>query len=284
MSKCLVVIPAYNEATRFNSSAYEIFARHLKANSSEIGFLFVDDGSTDQTYNILAEFCTKAPDHFSIVRLEKNGGKAEAVRRGMLIALNKDAEFTGYLDADLATPLTTVESLYQELVKNPSVVLVMGSRVKLLGRDIERKAYRHYIGRVFASFASLSLDLAVYDTQCGAKLFRSSKELQEVFTKEFMSRWIFDVEILARMSGVFGKLDNMVIEYPLRQWHEIQGSKLRLRDFLKAALERYFIWSTYSRFPKRWLQATWFPNPRHRAQGPHASPASMRKVMSRNLR
>ena len=250
MTKCLVVIPAYNEALRFDSTAYETFAHQLESSTSEVGFLFVDDGSTDQTYSVLANFCASFPKYFAIHRLEKNGGKAEAVRRGMLIALDKGAEVTGYLDADLATPLHAVESLYQELLRNPAVILVMGSRVKLLGRDIERKAYRHYIGRVFATFASLSLNLAVYDTQCGAKLFRTSKSLRNVFATEFMSRWIFDVEILARMTKEFGRLENLVIEYPLRQWHEIKGSKLRPRDFFKAALELYFIWSTYSKIQK----------------------------------
>jgi dolichyl-phosphate beta-glucosyltransferase len=251
MTKCLVVIPAYNEALRFDSSAYETFGRQVESSSSEVGFLFVDDGSTDQTYAILTDFCASFPKYFAIHRLEKNVGKAEAVRRGMLKALDQGAEVTGYLDADLATPLQAVESLYQELTKNPAVILVMGSRVKLLGRDIERKAYRHYIGRVFATFASLTLDLAVYDTQCGAKLFRASNELRSVFASKFMSRWIFDVEILARMTKEFGRLDNLVIEYPLRKWHEIKGSKLRLRDFLKAALELYCIWMSYSKFSKK---------------------------------
>jgi len=247
MNKCLVVIPAYNEALRFDSVAYEHFARHLKSHPSDVGFIFVDDGSTDQTFKILSDFCAKAPEFFSVIRLEKNVGKAEAVRRGMLLALEKGVEATGYLDADLATPLLAVESLYLELKKHPEIVLVMGSRVKLLGRDIERKAFRHYIGRVFATFASLSLDLAVYDTQCGAKIFRSSSKLHSVLKETFMSKWIFDVEILARMSKVYGKLDNQVIEYPLMQWHEIKGSKLRLRDFFKAALELFYIWSHYSR-------------------------------------
>ena len=67
--------------------------------------------------------------------------------------------------------------------------LLLGSRVAMLGRDIHRSMVRHYLGRAFATAASIVLDLRVYDTQCGAKLIRRSAALLEALDEPFTSRW-----------------------------------------------------------------------------------------------
>src|SRR5437762_2862299 len=78
------------------------------------------------------------------------------------------------------------------------VSFVFVDRVKLLGRNIQRSLIRHYCGRVFATVASLALGVDVYDTQCGAKIFRATPEMRQIFATPFRSQWIFDVEILSR--------------------------------------------------------------------------------------
>ena len=124
----------------------------------------------------------------------------------------------------------------------PTIALVMGARVQLLGRRIDRKASRHYLGRVFATAASLTLGIAVYDTQCGAKLFRASDELWSVLDEPFRSRWIFDVELLARMilyrrQRALPGLENAVFEHDLDEWCDVAGSKLSVFDFIRAVPE-----------------------------------------------
>ena len=107
----------------------------------------------------------------------------------MLEALETDADFVGYWDADLATPLDAVPRFLAVFEDRPGVNLVLGSRVKLLGRTIDRHAWRHYLGRVFATLVSEMLHLAVYDTQCGAKLFRSTDALRRVLTRPFTTSY-----------------------------------------------------------------------------------------------
>jgi len=199
------------------------------------------------------------PTRFSkgFVPLSQNRGKAEAVRLGILHALTQgtqgilgtqeDVSLVGYLDADLATPLSALDDLILVMTEAPQSLIVMGSRVKLLGRKITRKPHRHYLGRVFATFVSLTLDLAVYDTQCGAKVLRVVPGLSEIFATKFSSRWIFDVEILARLAQRFGRLDDKVVEVPLREWHDIGGSKLRPGDFIRGAIELAQIWLHHQR-------------------------------------
>jgi len=147
----------------------------------------------------------------------------------------------GYWDADLSTPLTTIPR-FCELLNSQGISIVIGSRVRLLGRRIQRRAIRHYLGRIFATFASLLLQLPVYDTQCGAKLFKNNKELKVIFGKPFIVNWTFDVEILARfiLAERFmgtGSLKERAVEYPLEEWTGVPGSKIKPIDVALAIVE-----------------------------------------------
>jgi hypothetical protein len=120
--------------------------------------------------------------------------------------------------------------------------IVVGARVMLLGRAIRRRPMRHYVGRVFATAASLTLGLPIYDTQCGAKLFRVSSRLRRVLAQPFTATWAFDVELIARFGSLGGRysadaLRDLVYELPLNEWTDVSGSKVRPRDFVRAMVD-----------------------------------------------
>ena len=163
-----IVVPCYNEADRLRR---DVFLDFVEAHD-DFRFLFVNDGSTDSTLDVLSLLEQKYPNRIEVLDLSRNSGKAEAVRQGMLAAIDGGADFAGYWDADLATPLDEIPVFHRILADSPATVLVIGSRVCLLGRNVERRLFRHLLGRAFASAASLILHLKVYDTQCGAKMFR----------------------------------------------------------------------------------------------------------------
>lgn len=245
----IVVVPCFNEAQRLDLEAFCSFL----SESDDVAIQFVDDGSTDDSPLIMERLRQQHPRQVFTLRLGENVGKAEAVRRGLQIALRRRPTVIGYWDADLATPLDAIPKFCSVLEARPQVSLVMGSRVALLGRQIRRRGARHILGRVFATAASIVLRLPVYDTQCGAKLFRVTPKAAELFAQPFTSRWVFDVEILARMSVQAMQstsatpVREAVYEMPLDTWADVEGSRLNPRDYLVAMVDlvsiywRYFV-------------------------------------------
>src|SRR6478736_9297932 len=100
MSVATIVVPCYNEGARLNQDA---LAGIVCPNGS-VHLLFVNDGSKDDTGECLVQLRARAPTRIRILTLDRNQGKAEAVRHGLLAALEEGAEIVGYYDADLATP------------------------------------------------------------------------------------------------------------------------------------------------------------------------------------
>src|SRR5688572_28670806 len=191
---CLVV-PCYNEAARLRSAD---FLAHIDADSRSC-LCFVNDGSTDDTASVLDSLAKRRPDRILVFTLAQNAGKGEAVRQGINhVAAMRRFAVVGYWDADLATPLSELAPMLDTLARAPQCQLILGSRWRRLGSDIHRSAIRHALGRVFATAASLALDLPVYDSQCGAKVCRVASA-GVLFGEPFITRWLFDVEMLARL-------------------------------------------------------------------------------------
>ncbi len=228
----MVVVPCFNEQRRFEDLAFLDLV-----GSGGTRLLFVDDGSTDGTGGILEQLALKS-DAIEVEHLPHNLGKAEAVRRGMCRAIQNGADIVGYFDADLATPTSELLRLIHVLEAHEGLNGVFGSRVARLGSHIERSAFRHYTGRVFATIASMALGVAVYDTQCGAKVFRVNPTLEAAVGSPFRSAWSFDVLLCQRLfdgtSQVPGLPVESFLEVPLEEWSDVSGSKVSLAGSLAA--------------------------------------------------
>jgi len=223
--KICLVIPCFNESERLGIEEIIKF-------SSKYYFLFVNDGSKDNTLDILKNI---SHENIFILDLPRNLGKAEAIRRGFLylkeIPIYNELDWIGFWDADLATPLYEVQNfLIFAKSFNPNAKAIFGSRVRRLGSKIIRYPKRHYFGRMFATMVNLIFNVIVYDPQCGAKLFK--KELiEKYFNEQFISSWIFDVEIILRMR------EEYIIEYPLLEWRDIKGGTLKISSVVFRVLK-----------------------------------------------
>jgi dolichyl-phosphate beta-glucosyltransferase len=240
----VVVVPCFNEAERLDSQALvSLTAR------PHTDLLLVDDGSTDATPLLLRRLARHHAPHVRTLSLPRNVGKAEAVRQGMLLALDEGAQHVAFLDADLSTPVQEIVRLLDVLALRQDVDVVLGARVALLGHDIHRKAMRHYMGRVFATAASLTLHVPVYDTQCGAKAFRATPAFRVALAQPFSSRWAFDVELLARLLASIPP--QRFLEVPLGTWRDVAGSKFTGASMVRTGLDLARLALATRRHPKR---------------------------------
>ncbi len=244
----LIVIPCYNEALRLQPNEF----RSYVTESSETLLLFVDDGSTDRTLEMLRGIESGAGNRVTILALPHNRGKAEAIRQGVLHGLRQPVEQLGFWDADLATPLPAIANLSGVMAADPAVKMVCGARVQRLGAVISRHWYRHYPGRIIATAISLLLGLSVYDSQCGAKVF-DRKLAEQIFSEPFLSRWLFDVELFARTIGLVGRhhATRIIHEYPLTHWADVGTSKISPAYLPKIPFELWRIRRHYRRHLQR---------------------------------
>ncbi|TGV01495.1 response regulator [Flavivirga rizhaonensis] len=225
-----VVIPCYNEEDRLLSTEFTNF---IDKNTG-YHLCFVNDGSKDNTLEVLNNLRKGREDYITVYNCEKNGGKAEAVRLGMLHMVEKaDLDFIGFLDADLSTDLKDFDELVST-IENSDFKIVSGSRISRMGANITKESARKIISMTINFIIRKILGMNFKDTQCGAKIFRKDV-IQLAFDKKFVTQWIFDVEIFKRMSMHFGieKAKSYICEKPLKRWIHADGSKLSMKDSIK---------------------------------------------------
>lgn len=240
MQKTCVIIPCYNEETRFE---LEEFNRFLTSHQ-ELDFCFVNDGSSDGTISLLknleVNFAT-----VSVINLEKNLGKAEAIRYAVLNLDTETYKYIGYLDADLSTSLD--EMLRLSTYISETSKFIIGSRIKTLNTSIERNGIRHILGRTLATVVNtFILKLPIYDTQCGAKLM-AYPLAKQIFEKPFVSKWLFDIELLLRTNQLKGTLfcKDYITEVPLNKWHDKGNSRITFMDFIGIPIDLMKIYFHY---------------------------------------
>ena len=230
-NKCVgVVIPCYNEEKRLLGEDFRKFVH------KNLGYhlCFVNDGSKDRTLEVLQELIKGKEDYISIYDCEKNGGKAEAVRLGMLhLAKQSQFDYVGFLDADLSTNFEDFNDL-TDAISNSKYKLVFGSRISRMGADITKESARAIISKTINFIIRKTLSMEINDTQCGAKIM--TKEIvQKTFQEKFITKWLFDVEIFMRMKKIYGlnETKGMILEKPLNRWIHADGSKLSMKDSVK---------------------------------------------------
>ena len=225
-----VVIPCYNEEDRLLSEEFLDFVdKH-----SGYHLCFVNDGSKDKTLDVLNNLRKGRESFISVYDCEKNGGKAEAVRLGVLhMAKKVDLDYIGFLDADLSTDLADFDDLVST-IENSEYKIVSGSRIARMGANITKESARKIISLTVNFIIRKILKMEFKDTQCGAKIFHKDI-INTAFGSKFLTKWLFDVEIFIRVRKQYGlqKAKQILCEKPLKRWIHADGSKLSMKDSIK---------------------------------------------------
>lgn len=228
-----LVVPCFRESGRIG-----VFLPELCQAMSGLGCVrirVVEDGSGPEeaaAMNAVVEGLRPSfPCLLPLKALPGNLGKGGAVYAGW--ADHGGAQWLGFVDADGSCAAREVERLIRQLPPSGSPPRALfASRVKMLGRRVERLLKRHLLGRVYATLVSEMLDIPVYDSQCGLKLVPRTA-FEKIAPALQVTGFAFDVELMTAL------LDGgcEVVEVPV-DWHETPGGKVRLlRDSWRMALD-----------------------------------------------
>ncbi len=217
-----VVIPAFNEEARLGSTL-DTISDYLSGRRTAFELIVVDDGSSDDTVALAAEWgARRAPGSIRVLRNEVNRGKGYSVRRGVLESQGRYALLT---DADLSTPVEELEKLEPFVVGGESQMAIGSRDIEGSVIEVHQSWLREYSGKFFNLLIRWFVGLPFRDTQCGFKLF-DMEACREVFESLDTSRYGFDVELLliARERGL------QIREVPV-VWRHDEASKVRfIRD------------------------------------------------------
>lgn len=183
--KMAVILPVYNEGEKICDVLKDV--SDYAINHRDYYFLFVDDGSTDNTFEIIKSKIN-GHNNIGVVHYSNNKGKGNAVKFGFESVKAHNYCFT---DSDLAYPLELIEIMEKELEQYD---VVIGSR-KLLDRKRRPNLVRHILGEGYNVILRLILRLPFKDTQAGLKGFRQDV-VKKVFPKMTILGFGFDPEIL----------------------------------------------------------------------------------------
>jgi glycosyltransferase involved in cell wall biosynthesis len=234
--KTYVIVPCYNEEQRLDTNYWNSLTKSL-----DFQWIFVNDGSTDNTKSKLEEIKNK-----TTLNLEVNSGKAEAIRYGINYAMSRSDKndlVTCYIDADSAFQANDVKRIF-EIFKEKMIARqidsVWASRVALAGRNIKRSTTRHHLARIIITIIGFVDKKIPYDPQTGFKIFYLNHKVKQVFENKFKTRWFFDIEILRRWERLTGsRMD--IWEEPVIYWYEVGGSKVNKRQYLRIFKELLYI-------------------------------------------
>ncbi len=227
--KFSIVMPCYKEENRLPA-----YLKELKETLKEIPveLIIVDDGSPIESFNRLRDKISgELSGSIFLHRYERNQGKGFAISHGIHQA---NGEIVGFLDSDGAIPAYEVKNLLNIYSDNNSFDMLLASRIKMLGKNVDRSFMRHLSGRVFVTFISTLFNIPVYDSQCGFKLFKKNS-YESLKNKITDTRWVWDTQLLI----LFFLNKKKIHEVPI-DWSGVADSKVyMLSDSLKMLLKMY---------------------------------------------
>jgi glycosyltransferase involved in cell wall biosynthesis len=224
MNKICICVPCFNESQRLPTLVEQIRISLSDKTEVQFTFYFLNDGSAPaetKKMQQIVEICKIPGVYTEFLNFPINRGKGAVLRDGFKQALQHQFDYIGFCDGDGATPIDELVKILRAFEVFPETDVIIGSRWKALGYTINRSLKRHLSGRVFATLLSNIFNIPVYDSQCGAKVFRRRVLSLELLEFCFDQKWLFDTQLLIVLFHTKAK----ILEFPVN-WTDQAGSKI----------------------------------------------------------
>ncbi len=227
-----VVIPLLNEDESLQE-LYDWIVRIVQSNQYSYEILFIDDGSTDNSWKVIEQLSNKDANVKGI-KFQTNYGKSQALNAGFKVAKG-DVVIT--MDADLQDSPDEIPELYS-LITIDGFDLISGWKKK----RFDSKIRKNIPSKLFNWAARRTSGLKLHDFNCGLKAY-SNEVVKNVDVYGEMHRYI---PVLAKNAG-FNKIDEKVVQHQARKYGV---TKFGMNRFINGFLDLITIWFL-SRFGKR---------------------------------
>jgi hypothetical protein len=240
VNEIALFLPCFNEALRLKIQSILNF---IHEQDHLIDFYFIDDGSKDSTSDIIKDNLVNNKNSF-LIKLTHNLGKGNAIRDGILKVYSKPYQYYGFVDADLDIPLNQVIKLYGQL-ENSNYLMAITSRNLYHNFNFRRVRSFSSIAMVNIANNIIQFQPKIKDTQCGCKLFK--REVVEIcFENEFISEWLFDIEIFLRFKKNIIDSRRNICEVPIKDLGESAKSNFEFGQNFKILRQLFKINAYYN--------------------------------------
>jgi dolichyl-phosphate beta-glucosyltransferase len=230
-----IILPFYNEEKRLGQTFREIikFSKKNKIKFKE--FIFVDDGSFDNSHKIVKNFIGKNKlrySKFRLIKLKKNLGKGAAIKNGVKVSKGK---WILTSDIDFSVSLFEIEKWQKKNYLQQNKQVYFGSRSHGKSK-VKSKFYRKIIGNFLRFLISIILRINISDTQCGFKLYKKSTAKQ-LFSRIKFLGYEHDIEIVILLK----KNKIHITELPVTWFHVPQSKVNIIFDSCKIFIKIFFM-------------------------------------------
>ncbi len=224
-----IIVPVYNEETKIQKDLDSIFS-YLKNKKEKYEIIFVDDGSLDNTKNIINEYKNSFTE-LKLISYFPNRGKGFAIKTGILQA---NGTYILFADAGLCVPYDNLE-IGIELLKN-GYDFALGSRALSSSQVlVSQPSYRKIGSRLFSMIIKYMMGISeIKDTQCGFKLFKQN-EAKKIFNLNRIERFMFDAETIINAQKLGYKMKEFPVEWsndPDSRFNPIKGTIKNFKELL----------------------------------------------------
>ncbi|MDD5166434.1 MAG: glycosyltransferase [Candidatus Omnitrophica bacterium] len=222
--KVSIVMPAYNEADRIVASIEETI-RTFNDFGCSWELVVIDDGSTDNTYELAEALSEKYPEQLIVKKNPFNLGKGRAIKKALHYVTG---DYVVFLDADMDLHPIQIQTLFDIMFLDKADI-VIGSKMhpnSVVNYPLERRI----ISMVYYLLIRILFNLPCHDTQTGLKLFRV-EVIRDVFPRILVRKFAFDLEVLVNAHHLGYRIaEAPIILRPQRRFGRI-GSRAVITTF-----------------------------------------------------